>query len=144
MVTMDQIKRGAARYVDEEFTAKLSGWQRWAVGAGADMALENLEVSMSGLQENHAVRAMGVLDEAGNVDLDRVYTSLKKQAQNVQLRSMIICGKFRSRNRFHRAVSGGTQKIQQPRHRIAVAKRLSRKPQTLSGADQLRGGICSV
>ena len=24
---------------------------------------------------------MGVLDEAGNVDLDRVYTSLKKQAQ---------------------------------------------------------------
>lgn len=81
MVTMDQIKRGAARYVDEEFTAKLSGWQRWAVGAGAAMALENLEVSMSGLLENHAVRAMGVLDEAGNVDLDRVYTSLKKQAQ---------------------------------------------------------------
>ena len=67
--------------MDEEFTAKLSGWQRWAVGAGAAMALENLEFSMSGLLENHAVRAMGVLDEAGNVDLDRVYTSLKKQAQ---------------------------------------------------------------
>lgn len=81
MVTMDQIKRGAARYVDEEFTAKLSGWQRWAVGAGAAMALENLEVSMSGLLENHAVRAMGVLDEAGNVDLDRVYEAFKKQAQ---------------------------------------------------------------
>ena len=81
MVTMDQIKRGAARYVDEEFTAKLSGWQRWAVGAGAAMALENLEFSMSGLLENHAARAMGVLDEAGNVDLGRVYTSLKKQAQ---------------------------------------------------------------
>ena len=81
MVTMDQIKRGAARYVDEEFTAKLSGWQRWAVGAGAAMALENLEVSMSGLLENHAVRAMGVLDEAGNVNLDRVYEAFKKQAQ---------------------------------------------------------------
>ena len=81
MVTIDQIKRGAARYVDEEFTAKLSGWQRWAVGAGAAMALENLEVSMPGLLENHAVRAMGVLDEAGNVDLDRVYEAFKKQAQ---------------------------------------------------------------
>ena len=43
MVTIDQIKRGAARYVDEEFTAKLSGWQRWAVGAGAAMALDYLE-----------------------------------------------------------------------------------------------------
>ena len=81
MVTMDQIKRGAARYVDEEFTAKLSGWQRWAVGAGAAMALENLDVSMSGLRENLAVRAMGVLDEAGNVNLDRVYEAFKKQAQ---------------------------------------------------------------
>ena len=81
MVTMDQIKRGAARYVDEEFTAKLSGWQRWAVGAGAAMALENLDVSMSGLRENPAVRAMGVLDEAGNVNLDRVYEAFKKQAQ---------------------------------------------------------------
>lgn len=81
MVTIDQIKRGAARYVDEEFTAKLSGWQRWAVGAGAAMALENLEVSMSNLQKSPAVRAMGVLDEVGNVDLDRVYTSLKQQAQ---------------------------------------------------------------
>ena len=81
MVTMDQIKRGAARYVDEEFTAKLSGWQRWAVGAGAAMALENLDVSMSGLRENPAVRAMGVLDEVGNVNLDRVYEAFKKQAQ---------------------------------------------------------------
>ena len=81
MVTIDQIKRGAARYVDEEFTAKLSGWQRWAVGAGAAMALENLEVSMSNLQKSPAVRAMGVLDEVGNVDLDRVYEAFKKQAQ---------------------------------------------------------------
>ena len=81
MVTMDQIKRGTARYVDEEFTAKLSGWQRWAVGAGAAMALENLDASMRGLIKNPAVQAMGVLDEAGSVNLDRVYEAFKKQAQ---------------------------------------------------------------
>ena len=31
MVTLEQIKQGAARYVDEEFTGKLTGWQKWAV-----------------------------------------------------------------------------------------------------------------
>ena len=39
MVTLEQIKQGAARYVDEEFTGKLTGWQKWAVGAGAAMPL---------------------------------------------------------------------------------------------------------
>ena len=81
MVTMEQIKRGAARYVDEEFTAKLSGWQKWAVGAYAAMALENLDGMFLKLGDKPAVRAMGVIDEAGNVDLDRVYTCVKKQAQ---------------------------------------------------------------
>ncbi len=81
MVTIDQIKRGAARYVDEEFTEKLSGWQRWVVGAGAAMALENMDASVYGLAKNTAVRAMCVLDDAGNVDLDRVYEAFKKQAQ---------------------------------------------------------------
>ena len=81
MVTMEQIKRGAARYVDEEFTAKLSGWQKWAVGSYAAMALENLDGMFLKLGDKPAVRAMGVIDEAGNVDLDRVYTCVKKQAQ---------------------------------------------------------------
>ena len=42
MVTLDQIKQGAARYVDEEFTGKLTGWQKWAVGAGAAMPSASL------------------------------------------------------------------------------------------------------
>lgn len=81
MVTLEQIQRGAARYVDEEFTAKLNGWQKWAVGAGAAMALENLEGTMRALQEHPAVKAMGVFDEAGDVDIDRIYAGLKAQAQ---------------------------------------------------------------
>lgn len=81
MVTMDQIKRGAARYVDDEFTAKLSGWQKWAVGAGAAMSLENLDGTLLALRDTPAVRAMGIMDDAGNIDLDRVYSAIKQQAQ---------------------------------------------------------------
>lgn len=81
MVTVDQIKRGAARYLDEEFTKKLSGWQRWVIGAGGAMMLENLDATFAALRETPAVRALGVLDEAGNVDLDRIYSHVLKEAQ---------------------------------------------------------------
>ena len=80
MVTLEQIKQGAARYVDEEFTGKLTGWQKWAVGAGAAMALGNLDASLSALREHPAVKALGVFDEAGNVDIDKIYTCLKTEA----------------------------------------------------------------
>lgn len=81
MVTTDQIKRGAARYLDEEFTAKLTGWRKWAVGAGGAMMLENLDAALLTLKENPAVRALNVLDEAGNVNIDRVYSYVLKEAQ---------------------------------------------------------------
>lgn len=81
MVTLNQIKRGAARYIDEEFTAKLTGWRKWAVGAGGAMALENLDAALLTLKENPAVRALNVLDEAGNVDIDRIYSHVRAEAQ---------------------------------------------------------------
>ncbi len=80
MVTLEQIKQGAARYVDEEFTARLTGWQKWAVGAGAAMALGNLDANLAALRAHPAVKALGVFDEAGNVDLDKIYTCLKTEA----------------------------------------------------------------
>lgn len=81
MISSEQIKRGAARYLDEEFTAKLTGWRKWAVGAGGAMALENLDSALLTLKENPAVRALNVLDEAGNVNIDRVYSYVLKEAQ---------------------------------------------------------------
>ena len=42
MVSMDRVKRGIAKYLDDEFTNKMSGWHKWVFGAGAAMLLENL------------------------------------------------------------------------------------------------------
>lgn len=81
MVTVDQIKQGAARYLDEEFTAKLTGWRKWAIGAGGAMAIENLDGTLTALQENPVIKALGVFDADGNVDLDRVYAHLRHEAQ---------------------------------------------------------------
>lgn len=81
MVTADQLKRGAARYLDEEITLKLTGWQKWAVGASSAMALENLGAALPQLRENPMIKLMGVIDEAGNVDIDRLYKHFRAEAQ---------------------------------------------------------------
>ena len=63
-----------------EFEVEDAVAEQRAVGAGAAMALGNLDASLSALREHPAVKALGSFDEAGNVDLDKIYTCLKTEA----------------------------------------------------------------
>lgn len=81
MVSISKIKAGAARYVDDEITSKLSGWQRWVVGAGAAMALENLDGLIDPIKTHPAAKALHVMDDSGNVDVEKLYPYLKEQAK---------------------------------------------------------------
>lgn len=81
MVSMDKVKRGLARYLDEEFTNKMTGWQKWVFGAGAAMFLENLTSIAQKLKSNPMVEYIGLLDESGNVAVERIYQQLRIQAQ---------------------------------------------------------------
>lgn len=81
MVSMDQFKRGVARYLDEEFTNKISGWQKWVFGAGAAMYLENLTGSVDKLRQHEMVKPLNVIDSYGNVDAEKLHKYFLKQAQ---------------------------------------------------------------
>lgn len=81
MVRVEQIQRGVARYIDEEFTNKLSGWQKWVFGASAAMFLENFSATTQQLQTNPVVKTLGVFDESGNIDVEKLYRYFKKQAE---------------------------------------------------------------
>lgn len=72
MVNVDQVKRGTARYLDEEFTNKLTGWQKWVFGAGAGMYLENLGNTLERLRDNDLVKGLGIMDASGNIDAERL------------------------------------------------------------------------
>lgn len=81
MVRMDQVQRGIARYLDEEFTAKLGGWQKWVFGAASAMFLENFSTTAQRVRDNEMVKTFGVFDEAGNVDVEKLYRYFKAQAE---------------------------------------------------------------
>jgi hypothetical protein len=78
---MDRVKRGVARYLDEEFTKKMTGWQKWVFGAASSMYIENAGEVILKVKEHPAVKTLGIMDESGNVAVDKIYQQLKAQAQ---------------------------------------------------------------
>jgi hypothetical protein len=81
MVGMDKVKRGIARYLDEEFTNKMTGWQKWVFGTAAAMFIENFASISNAWRENPMVKSLGLMDDSGNVAVERIYQHLRVQAQ---------------------------------------------------------------
>ena len=81
MVSIDKVKRGLARYLDEEFTNKMTGWQKWVFGVGAAMFLENLTSISQTLKRNPMVEYISLMDESGGVAVERIHQQLRIQAQ---------------------------------------------------------------
>ena len=73
-VTIDQAMRGAMRYADNEVIPHLPGGK--GIGAGIMLALimEGSREKILALRENPAVKMMQIFDDAGNIDLDKLYT----------------------------------------------------------------------
>lgn len=81
MVTLAQVRMGAEKYIEAEILAKITDWRKWIVGAAASMALDNTTAIFNELKENPMVKALGIIDEQDNIDIDRLHAEFAKQAQ---------------------------------------------------------------
>ena len=79
MVNVGQIKRGLANFVDAEILPKIpaGSLKRTLIGTGIGLYLANLEKTLSGASKGALVAGLGVIDEAGNVDIDRLAEEIK-------------------------------------------------------------------
>lgn len=80
MVSYSQVVNGISKYIDQEIVNKLQGWQRWALGAGTGIFLSKSGENFAQLKENSIVKMLGLIDENGMVDVDIIYSELRKQA----------------------------------------------------------------
>ena len=85
MVTIDQAMRGAMRYADNEVIPHLPGGK--GIGAGIMLALimEGSREKILALRENPAVKMMQIFDDAGNIDLDRLYNAARPRFDGQKL-----------------------------------------------------------
>lgn len=77
MVTIDQAMRGAMRFAGSEIIPHLPTGK--GIGAGIALALimDGGKERLLKLKEHPAVQLMGVMDESGNIDVDRLYNAAR-------------------------------------------------------------------
>ena len=95
MVTIDQAMRGAAKFADNEIIPHLPTGK--GIGAGIALALimDGGKAQLLKLRENPAVQMMGVMDEAGNIDLDKLYNAARPRFENKLTVSVPLLGDMR-------------------------------------------------
>lgn len=95
MVTIDQAMRGAAKFADNEIIPHLPKGK--GIGAGIALALimDGGKAQLLKLRENPAVQMMGVMDEAGNIDIDRLYNAARPRFENKLTVSVPLLGDMR-------------------------------------------------
>lgn len=96
MVSVDQLMRGVARFADLEVIPHLPTGK--GIGAGIALALlmDGGKARILQLREHPAVQLMGIMDEGGNVDLDRLYSAARPKVDGQKLPVTIpIIGELR-------------------------------------------------
>jgi hypothetical protein len=81
MVNIEQVKQGFARYVDAEFTNKMTGINRWLVGGIAGIAILRAENIYNHLKDMPFIKMLDVVDENGMIDIDIIYNAFLDQAR---------------------------------------------------------------
>ena len=81
-VTIDQAMRGAVRFADNEIIPHLPGGK--GIGAGIALALimDGGRSRILALRDHPAVKLMQIMDEQGNIDLDRLYNAARPKFEN--------------------------------------------------------------
>ena len=84
-VMIDQAMRGAMRYADNEVIPHLPGGK--GIGAGIMLALimEGSREKILALRENPAIKMMQIFDDAGKIDLDKLYNAARPRFDGQKL-----------------------------------------------------------
>lgn len=97
MVSVTRAEQGFANFLDKEMLAKLpdGGLQKTAIGVLSALALRRGETVMNGLRDNKMVKALGIFDEEGNIDIDVLREVVKDNIPENGLKiDMPIIGKM--------------------------------------------------
>lgn len=79
MVTLQQVQNGIASFLDNELMPMLpqTGLERLMLGTGVSLLLKKNFNKINDLKEQPLIKAMGIFDEEGMVDIDTLKTEIK-------------------------------------------------------------------
>jgi hypothetical protein len=81
MLHYSRVIQGIANYIEAELVGKLAGsWKAWMLGGMAGIAMTKADKLFAAVKDNPLVAALGLL-EGENINVDLLFTELRKQAQ---------------------------------------------------------------
>lgn len=115
MVTVEQIQKGVASYLDAELMPNLhqEGLQKVLAGTAIGLAIKRSGSMIHGFTESPFIKMLGIVDEEGNIDIDVLKDELKENITekgfNVDI-PMLGTMTFHKEDvdKLHKHIKGGT------------------------------------
>ena len=80
MVSIDRVQRGVSRYLDTELVGKMDGLNKWLFAAAASAYIGSAPTLLDKLRSNKLLAPLNLVNEAGEVDIEKIYAHLKPAA----------------------------------------------------------------
>lgn len=80
-VKFEAVLDGMARFLDKEIYSGMNDWQEILARITVGRVFENREAVKAAFVNNGIIRTFGIVDENGNVDIERLASDLKTQIQ---------------------------------------------------------------
>lgn len=80
MVSIDRVQRGVSRYLDTELVGKMDGLNKWLFAAAASAYIGSAPTLLDKLRSNKLLAPLCLVNEAGEVDIEKIYAHLKPAA----------------------------------------------------------------
>ena len=77
MVTIDQAMRGAVRFIETEILPHLPTGKGIGTGIAVALIMDGGKEKILSLRNHPVVQMMGVMDENGNINSDRLYNAAR-------------------------------------------------------------------
>lgn len=90
MVTMQQVKNGLVKYIDTDVLPHLTGIKKLGLGVYTALAANNVVGLMEKYRDHPAVSMLDVIDDDGNVDIDKLYQAVSPQFANGEKQTISI------------------------------------------------------
>lgn len=94
MVTLEQMQTGLGQYIDTELLPHLSGIKKVGLAAYSVLAVQNFAEMVRKYQNHPAVSVMNVINGAGEVDIDKLYTVFEPLFAEKQKINIPLIGEF--------------------------------------------------
>ena len=79
MVTVHQIRQGLEQYLDTEILPHLPAMKRFGISVYIELLLQQIENQSGDFLEKPAIKILGLADENGNIDIEKLYGVAKNK-----------------------------------------------------------------